>query len=351
MKKLFFSFFLVIALICSYFYFSFQGLKKPANIELANLVYEVPAGATFNRVLRDLSVKGYLEKNLIIKLFSKFTKYNQKLKAGTYSLVPSMSQLEVLQELTTGKTLDQKITFQEGLNINDIGVLLEQHGYFKRLEFLKVARDKKFVKELLNEDLPNFEGYLFPETYFLNKNTTIKSLIKKMVKNFKINYTKSLEGAKVKMSRKDHIIMASLVEKETGVGSERRLVSSVYHNRIKLGMRLQCDPTILYGMFDKTGVFPKNIRKKDILEKTRYNTYAISGMPYGAIANPGLAAMKAAVNPVESKKIYFVSRNDGTHVFSETLAQHNAAVRKFQMDPAARKGKSWRDYKENKARR
>ena len=226
--------------------------------------------------------------------------------------------------------------------------MLEKKGFFTKKEFLNAARDKNLVKELLNEDLPNLEGYLFPETYFLNENTSLKSLIKKMVDNFKVNYKKSLVGAKINMSRKDHIIMASLIEKETGAEAERTLVSSVYHNRVKLGMRLQCDPTILYGIFDKTGIFPTNIRKKDILEKTRYNTYAMGGMPYGAIANPGLSSLKAALNPKESKMLYFVSRNDGTHVFSETLKKHNAAVRKFQLDPKARAGKSWRDLKKSK---
>jgi len=343
LKKLISLILLVAAVTSVYLFISFQGLKKPTGMNSGEIIYEVAKGSSFNKVLNDLSVQGYLNNNLIIKLFAKFTKYNVQLKAGTYNLTPSMTQLQVLEELTTGKTIDEKITFSEGLNVNDIGILLESRGFYTKKEFLNVARDKLFVKELLSEDLPNFEGYLFPETYFVNENTTIKSLIKKMVENFKINYKKSLVGAKIKMSRKDHVIMASLIEKETGAEEERTLVSAVYHNRIKKGMRLQCDPTILYGMFDKTGVFPTNIRKKDILEKTRYNTYAMSGMPYGAIANPGLSSLKAALAPRESKMLYFVSRNDGTHVFSETLEKHNTAVRKFQMDPKAREGKSWRD--------
>ncbi len=343
MKKIFSLILLSVAITSVYLFVSFQNLKEPATENLQNIKYEVTKGSSFNKILNELSAKGYLNKNLIIKLFSKFTKYNVQLKAGTYNLNSNMSQLQVLEELTTGKSEDQKITFQEGLNVNDIGILLEKRGLFSKKEFLDLVRDKDFVKEMLAEDLPNLEGYLFPETYFINKNTTLKSLIKKMVDNFKVNYKKSLVGAKIKMSRKDHVIMASLIEKETGAEEERTLVSSVYHNRIKKGMRLQCDPTILYGMFDKTGIFPTNIRKKDIREKTRYNTYAMDGMPYGAIANPGLSSLKAALNPRESKMIYFVSRNDGTHVFSETLEKHNAAVRKFQMDPKARAGKSWRN--------
>jgi len=207
-KKIFSLGLLLVAGLSIYLFVSFQGLKKPAQTDLQKISYEVSKGSSFNKVLKELSSKGYLNKNLTIKLFSKFTKYNVQLKAGSYNLTPEMSQLQVLEELTTGKTQDEKITFQEGLNINDIGMMLEKRGFFTKKEFLQLARDKDFVKELLNEDLPNLEGYLFPETYFINENTSLKSLIKKMVDNFKINYKKSLVGAKIKMTRTNHIIMA-----------------------------------------------------------------------------------------------------------------------------------------------
>ncbi len=347
--KYFVSFlFVSVIAVSAYVLTSLNSLEQSTAIEKTEQLYVLEMGSNFHRVLSEVSQLGYLESNLFIKLYAKATGYNAKIKAGEYSLTPSLSQLQVLELLTTGKSKDMKVTFQEGLNIHDMAKILESKGLYKYSDFLNVVRDKKFVKEILGKDLPSFEGYLFPETYFLSKNTTVKALIKKMVHNFFKNYELSLSGAQMKLDRTTHVVLASMIEKETGAPEERNLISSVFHNRIGLKMRLQSDPTILYGIFDKTGIYPSNIRKKDILEKTRYNTYAVPGLPYGPIANPGLASLKAAVNPVPSKKLYFVSRNDGTHVFSETLKQHNTAVRKFQMDPRARQGKSWRDRTKRK---
>ncbi len=318
--------------MCGYFYLGFQSLKTPFSPQGGEYVYELRKGASFNSVLKDLAGVGFLEDSPIIKLYTRYTKYNSRLKAGTYKLTSAMSQLSILEELTKGKSIDEKITFQEGLNINDIAELIAKNSIASKKEALDLLRDKKLVKELTGLDLPSFEGYLFPETYFINKSTTLLGLVKKMVKNFEVNYQKSLEGAQLKLDKRTHIVLASMIEKETGAAEERPLISSVFHNRIKKNMKFQSDPTILYGMFDKTGVFPTNIRKKDILEKTRYNTYAIKGLPYGPIANPGLESLKAALNPVKSNKLYFVSRNDGTHVFSATLAEHERAVRKWQIE-------------------
>jgi UPF0755 protein len=141
------------------------------------------------------------------------------------------------------------------------------------------------------------------------------------------------------------ITLASVVEKETGAPEERPVIASVFHNRLKKGMRLQSDPTILYGMLMKTGVMTKNIRKKDILAQTPYNTYTVRALPIGPIANPGKEAIKAVLNPGNTDFLYFVSRNDGTHVFSKTYEDHNKAVKAYQLNHRARKGKSWRDLK------
>ena len=152
----------------------------------------------------------------------------------------------------------------------------------------------------------------------------------------------------VKLDRHEQVILASIVEKETGEPSERPIIASVFYNRMKKNMRLQTDPTILYGILDRTKVLKNNITKKDIQTKTRYNTYRISGLPYGPIASPGAKALEAVLNPASTEYYYFVSRNDGTHVFSQTYKQHQNAVRKFQLDRSMREGKSWRDrYQKN----
>jgi UPF0755 protein len=137
--------------------------------------------------------------------------------------------------------------------------------------------------------------------------------------------------------------LASIIEKETGAPQERRLISSVFHNRLKKNMKLQTDPTVIYGMAALSGSVPNNIRKSDLLRPSKYNTYVIYGLPPGPITNPGKLALIAALNPEQSEFLYFVSQNDGTHVFTKTYNDHINAVKKFQMNPAARAGKSWRD--------
>jgi UPF0755 protein len=146
------------------------------------------------------------------------------------------------------------------------------------------------------------------------------------------------------MPRHEHVTLASIVEKETGAPGERPMIASVFHNRLKKSMRLQSDPTIIYGILDQNGGEPvKNITKQDIITTTPYNTYKIEALPVGPIANPGKESLLATLNPAESDNFYFVSRNDGTHIFTKTYEEHSQAVRTYQLDPKMREGKSWRD--------
>jgi len=149
-------------------------------------------------------------------------------------------------------------------------------------------------------------------------------------------------------NRHSIVTLASIIEKETGAAEERPIISSVFHNRLNKKMRLQTDPTVIYGILDKTGVMTKNIRKKDLREPNKYNTYTFRGLPVGPIANPGKEALLAALQPEPTDFLYFVSRNQGTHVFSKNYRDHTNAVRRFQLNRAARKGKSWRDLKKKK---
>lgn len=164
-----------------------------------------------------------------------------------------------------------------------------------------------------------------------------------MVKRFKTVYEIVNKSARIRMPIHKHVTLASLIEKETGTPEERSTISSVFHNRLRKKMRLQSDPTILYGILDQTGVMPKNIRKKDIRTHTKYNTYTVQELPHGPIANPGQKALEAAVNPESTDYLYFVSRNNGTHVFSKTLREHNKSVKKWQLNIKNRQGRSWRD--------
>jgi UPF0755 protein len=172
------------------------------------------------------------------------------------------------------------------------------------------------------------EGYLFPDTYLFSKEVAPAEVIKTMVENFKRVYAPdfSLRAAELGMTDREVVTLASIIEKETGLAEERPLISAVFHNRLKLGIPLSSDPTVIYGIAD----FDGNLRKRDLEKKTPYNTYLIRGLPPGPIANPGRSSILAALYPAPVKYLYFVSRNDGSHHFSATIREHNEAVRRYQ---------------------
>jgi UPF0755 protein len=173
------------------------------------------------------------------------------------------------------------------------------------------------------------EGYLFPDTYYFPSGLESKSIITAMVKQFRIAFKPEWQtrAEELGMSVHEVVTLASIIEKETGAPEERPLISSVFHNRLKKGMRLETDPTVIYGIPD----FDGNIKRRHLNTYTPYNTYKIKGLPPGPIASPGAAALEAALYPAQSKYLYFVSKKDGTHQFSATIKEHNAAVRKYQL--------------------
>jgi len=252
--------------------------------------------------------------------------------------------------LTSGKSLARSITIAEGLNIFDIAAEFEKEKICTQKEFLEIVEDKDFIKSLLGEELPSLEGYLFPETYKYTKYEGPKVIISSMVKRFLIVWNEQLAGeiGKLNWSRNQVVTLASIVEKETGAAFERPLISSVFHNRITKKMRLQTDPTVLYGMALRDRKMPINITRADLHTPTPYNTYTIDSLPPAPIANPGKEALLAVLNPATSNFLFFVSQNNGTHVFSETLQQHNKAVQQYQLNAKARENKSWRDLQKPK---
>jgi UPF0755 protein len=192
--------------------------------------------------------------------------------------------------------------------------------------------------------LISLEGYLFPDTYQVTKFTNERKLLSAMVRKFEsvwVQYEKEL--APTKFTRNQLITLASIVEKETGAPEERPLISSVFYNRMQKGMMLQTDPTVLYGKMNLSNKLEGNISRSDLKTETIYNTYTIKGLPPGPISNPGIEAIKAALHPAQGEYLYFVSMNEGRHRFTKSYKDHLEAVRKFQMDPKAREGKSWRD--------
>ena len=238
------------------------------------------------------------------------------------------------------------MTIREGENIYEIADDIAAKGLTTRSHFLEMAKDSHFIESigLFRKPFPaNLEGYFFPDTYFFNRTLSTEEIIKQMVKHFFIFWGEAQEDrARALHMNQDQIItLASIIEKETGAPEERALISSVFHNRLHKRMKLQSDPTTIYGMWDH---YRGKIHKRDLAAHNNYNTYYVNALPAGPIGNPGNDAIHAALYPAESPFLYFVSHNDGTHQFSKTFEEHNHAVQKFQVDPKAREGKSWRDH-------
>ena len=354
----------------------------------SSVVFEIEKGTGIKKTALDLAERKIIQyPRLFSRLFQVLSR-GSKLKYGEYELRPGDSYRELIEKLTSGQNYQYQITFFEGDHQYKYASQLERRGLVSSREFLKLSEDQKFIKKLFLEFSPAFwkttgllnapgeafksgksdrqgqarakgllaqnsgsgwkqisqlpfglEGYLFPDTYLFSKNDGAEKIIKTMVQRF-FEKIKNIDFSQSELSPHQVVILASIVEKETGADFERPLISSVFHNRLKKKMKLQTDPTILYGILKKTGKETNNIRKKDILTPTGYNTYVIKGLPPGPISNPGIEAIKAVLKPRKSDKLYFVSKNDGTHVFSKNYRDHLRAVGKYQKKFKKRNGKS-----------
>lgn len=349
---------IVIGFAFSLFFVSLIGVYwawhflayTPASDSNEEIVFEVRPGQTLSGVAKNLEEKGLIRKASGFLLLARMTKQAGSLKVGEYALRPNMPPYKILEIVNSGQSVGRKFTVSEGLNIFEISALYEAQGFGKKREFWELVNDPKVAQEMLGERILTLEGYLFPETYQITKYTDTKTVVRTMVARFLDVYRRDIEplAKNSGMTRHELVTLASIIEKETGAPEERGLISSVFHNRLKKGMLLQTDPTVLYGKALHLGRMEIRISRADLVARTPYNTYVIRGLPPGPIANPGRAALLAALQPETSDYLYFVSRNDGTHVFSKDYVSHNKAVRKFQLDRRAREGRSWRELQQKR---
>lgn len=312
-----------------------QGLKfsqefLPAADEAGEVVVTIPEGAATARIGQLLQAGGAIRSarafGWAIRLQSRLKGRPVVLKAGEMALDPSLPVWGVIDQLARGTYKLHPFTVPEGRNMFEIAQMVEAAGLGDREEFLALCRDRAFIGSLgLQED--SLEGYLFPETYNFPKGTPLKAVIKTMVDSFFTVWGKyDGQAGASNLSRHELVTLASLVEKETAAPQERPIIAGVFRNRLQKGMKLQTDPSVVYGL----PAFSGPITKKELAANHPYNTYVIDGLPPGPIANPGEASLAAAVNPAQVGYLYFVSKNDGTHQFSNTLAEHNRAVRQYQ---------------------
>ncbi len=309
--------------------FYYQG-SNPVSQNIQAQIFEVQPGMPLKQVARELSRNGLIRSPSAFQAIAYIQNKQTQVMIGEYSLSPSMSPTEILNQITSGKTVLHPVTIPEGYRITEIATLLQSEGLVDREVFIRQTQDETLIRTL-GISAENLEGYLFPETYHFSKFTPEKKIVEKMVATFKAQVLKPLLLEKVKESTlnwHEIITLASLIEKETGLDSERKIISSVFHNRLRKNMRLQTDPTVIYAI-EK---FDGNIRKHDLKIDSPYNTYRYKGLPPGPIANPGLKSIVAAISPIKSDHLYFVSRQDGSHHFSSTLNEHNRAVQKYQLN-------------------
>jgi UPF0755 protein len=308
------------------------------------VIFEVSQGKSFSHVAIELENLRLVNNGKLFTWFARLQGAAGKMKVGEYALRKNMKPSEVMAILVSGKSIGRPFTVSEGLNMFEIADLYQEQRFGTREEFLSLATNSDFVKLMLGEEHASLEGYLYPETYQLTKFTTTKELLQAMVSNYLQAYKEVQVKNELKGWTPHQIVtLASIIEKETGAPEERPRISSVFHNRLRKGMLLQTDPTIIYGLAEQAQKTVYSITKADILRPTRYNTYVIKGLPPGPIANPGKSALEAAVKPEKTEFLFFVSQNDGTHVFSADYNAHSQAVKKFQLNRKAREGKSWRD--------
>ena len=256
----------------------------------------------------------------------------RSLQAGEYEFVTSLSPLQVVDKLARGEVVLRTITFPEGLTIKEMADVFDQSAFGTRDEFLAEAQRAELVRDL-DTEASNLEGYLFPETYSLPRDASASDLVEAMVAQFRQTFDGTLrqEAARQERSVRDVVTLASLIQKETGNEKEHGLVSAVYHNRLRIGMGLQCDPTVIYAL-ELDGVYDGNLTRDNLQYDSPYNTYRYPGLPPGPIASPGRAVLEAALRPADASYLYFVSRNDGSHEFANTLREHNRNVRKWQVE-------------------
>ncbi len=276
-----------------------------------------------------------LQQHGVIASADYFTRYyrlffaNKKLKAGEYLFDGPLSMRQVIEKLELGRAILYKVTVKEGLWIGEIAQIFEGAGLFPAADFLRAASDRSLIRDL-DPGATDLEGYLFPDTYLVRKDITAREMAALMVDHFRQNFNNTFvwRARDIGFTVHQAIVMASLIEKETANRDERFLVSSVFHNRLRKNMLLDCDSTIVYAL-KKAGSYDGDLRWNDLKDDSPYNTRRHHGLPPGPIASPGYASLEAALYPENTEYLFFVAKDGNSHYFSKTLAEHNRAVRKF----------------------
>lgn len=300
----------------------------------------VAPGDSVAAIGEKLHALGLVGHPLVFRALVHLRHEGSRLRAGEYSLEGPLSLSDLVDMLVRGDVVHRDVTFPEGKTLDEMAATAAAHG-LDAAAFLAAAGDGHLIQDL-DHDASDLEGYLFPDTYDVPKTgdsaAESRRLVARMVERFREMMSPDLERLTARgLSVREVVTLASLVERETAREEERPRIAAVFLNRLKLGMPLQTDPTVIYAL-RKAGSYDGNIRKKDLSVDSPYNTYKHAGLPPGPIASPGREALHAVIDPSDTKELYFVSRNDGTHEFSESLRDHERAVDRYQRRRGAPRG-------------
>lgn len=306
-----------------YVLFLRQAVSPPAPVTI-----NVARGSSFGSVAHRLHGAGVVSNVFDFKLLARLRGDTAAIQAGDYHFAEAATPGQILDRLVAGDVELHRLTIPEGFSRKEISERLQQSSFQDAAAFLPLTNDTTLIHEL-GIKAASLEGYLFPETYTFDSHTNSRQLIQAMVEQCLIELTPALlaKAKEQNLNRHQLLTLASIIQKEAGNNQEMPLISAVFHNRLRRGIALQADPTVIYGVKD----FDGNLTRRHLREITPYNTYRVPGLPPGPIASPGRAALQAAANPATVNYLYFVARGDGSHKFSSTLREHNAAVRRYQL--------------------
>jgi len=324
-KKPIILFFLVLLILSSLAFVNFAS--QPVGPSPKTILIDIPRGTGFLKIIDILDKAGFVENKPFFYALAIMKGAVRQIRAGEYELAYTMSPIDIINKLVKGDIKAYLVTIPEDFTVKEIAARLAANKLVPEKTFLKLAFDRNFV-QALNIPGKTLEGYLYPETYKLDRSMGSKEIIQIMNQQFWKKFTPDMRrrAAAMGMTIAEVVTLASLIGKETGFKDEKPLVSAVFHNRLKKGMKLQSDPTAVYDLDD----FDGKIRKSHLLRDAPHNTYRINGLPPGPIANPDTESLKAALYPAKADYLYFVANNNGSHQFSSTLIGHHQAVSKYQ---------------------
>ncbi len=301
---------------------NFLRYKNPATVQIY-----LQKGTSVRFISQKLAEAGVVSDARFFEIYVRLTKQGGAIKSGEYEFTDGLELKAVIDKLVSGAVLRRQVTIPEGYDLRKTGKLLVGKGIMNLLDFERFKRRVDWLDGI--KGASSLEGFLFPDTYSYDSQTSSEMIIKNMVDNFmtRVGMERLVKGAAKGFSPLDVVTLASVIEKETGQADERPLIAGVFFNRLKLGMPLQSDPTVIYGIANFNG----NLTRADLKRDHPYNTYTRSGLPIGPICSPGLEAIEAVLFPAVTDALYFVGKGDGSHYFSTTLDQHNQAVRYYQL--------------------